>query len=316
MGQKRIRNPSFFFRRIDGNLNAHALAIAEPHFGHLRKIYYPVFVEVRSRFRIEEGLRYHNALFRIGYLHFSEFFEPIFQRESAHVLYLQSCPCVDFQQFWSLRSYYPIEGKVSEIGKELDFGRIQQDGIPMRYAALFIWGVSFRKTLRIVLSVDEAARYFTVSNVESESHSSLSEIRLSFRLVGRHSNHCRNGHEVEYDDSDVGETVLAKGGEIVGRNERFFYEYGVGSRSNRVFSLEDIRKLALKFFFFVFRSGCFESRILSRPRFFYDEDSSAFASPVRFDYEPRGEGRVVKIPEFVFVPNAGVRFRDGYSSIG
>ena len=186
----------------------------------------------------------------------------------------------------------------------------------MRYAALFIWGVSFRKTLRIILPVDETARYFAVSNVESESHSSLREIRFPFRLVGRHSNHRRNGHEIEYDDSDVGEAVFAESGEIVGRNERFFYKYGVGSRSNRIFSLEDIRKLALKFFFFVFRSGRFESRILSRPRFFYDEDSSALASPVRFDYELRGEGRVVKIPEFVFVPNAGVRFRDGYSSVG
>lgn len=88
------------------------------------KVEYPVFGNGLPFFGVEEGFGYLDAFFRVGNLHLSKFFEPVFQRDPADVLDFEPGAGVDFEEFRTVGRNDPVEREVSEVGEQLDFRRV------------------------------------------------------------------------------------------------------------------------------------------------------------------------------------------------
>lgn len=283
-------------------------------FRVLGKVEHPFFRNGRSLFRIEKGLRYLDALFRIGDFHFSEFFETVFQRYAADVLYFESGAGVDFEKLRTVGRYHPVEREIAEIGEKLYFGRMEENGVPMWNFSLLVRCVALGESRGIITPVDETARHLSASDVESEAHSALREVGFAIRSVSRHANHRGHGHEIENDDPDVGESVFAERRKRIRRHEGFFDQHRIGSGRYRIFPLENVREAALEFVAFVFGSRCLEFRGFTSD-FSYDHDAPSLASSIRFHDEFFWKRVKIEMSELVLVPNAPVRLRNGNSTL-
>lgn len=310
----RRMNEGFFLVETDLRYDGALGSRYRNEFRVLRQVEYPFFRNRRPFFGIEKGLGDFDAFLRIGDFHLSEFFKTVFQRNSADVLDFKSGAGVDFEEFRTIGGYDPVEREVPEIGEELDFGRMEKDRVPMRNLSFLIRGVAFGKPRGIVSSVNETARDFSVSDVESEAYAALCEVGFAIRSVGGHAHHRGYGNEIENDDADIREPMFAECRERIRRYERFFNQYRVGSRSYRVFPLEHVRKATLEFVAFVFGPRGSEFRGFAG-KFPHDHDAASLASAVGFGDEFFRERVEIEMPEFVLVSNASVGFRNRYSSL-
>lgn len=218
-----------FRLEIDPRENVEPRSFRRGDFRVLRKENHAVVRNGARFFGVEEGFGDFHAFFRIGDFHLSELFQAVTQGEAANVLDFQPRSGVDFEKLRTVGRDHPIEREVSEIGKELYFGGIQENRVPVGNLSFFERRVSLRESGCVIFPIDEAARNFPASDIQSEPYSALGEIGFSIGFVRRHAYHGGYGHQIEHDYADVSETMFAKSRKRVRRHERFLDEHGVGS---------------------------------------------------------------------------------------
>jgi hypothetical protein len=104
----------------------------------------------------------------------------------------------------------------------LDLRGKQEDIIPKRKrfsANAFVFG---GERMYVDGFIVKETGNLPIRYVESESDSSLCQVRFSFGTRGWHPYHCRDWNVVVNDDSDIGQSISAIPGEVDSRYEKFF----------------------------------------------------------------------------------------------